>query len=148
LSFSVQIFIRSKQIDISSYLKLLDDEYKKCQNMLLKNHIKLYSSFVQELVKTNIVLDKKFYIVIPYSQLEGGIGIGMSRDNLYLSAKAKLSIKADSLHSMLHRMNLQARTLDKEELVKLFYEIYNGDFDQIGQIIQNTKYPMVKRGVT
>jgi hypothetical protein len=148
LSFSVQIFIRSKQIDISSYLKLLDDEYKKCQNMLLKNHIKLYSSFVQELVKTNIVLDKKFYIVIPYSQLEGGIGIGMSRDNLYLSAKAKLSIKADSLHSMLHRMNLQARTLDKEELVKLFYEIYNGDFDQIGQIIQNTKYPMVKKEAT
>ena len=34
LSFSIQIFIRSKKIDISSYLRLLDDEYKKCQNML------------------------------------------------------------------------------------------------------------------
>lgn len=143
LSFPIQILIRSKKIDISSYLRLLDEEVSKSQSQLLKNQIKLYKDFVSELVKVNIVLDKKFYIAIPYTGLEGGINIG--HDNFYLSAKSKLSSKAESLHAMLRRMNLPARTLGKEELVKLFHEIYNGDFEQIDKIAQNTKYPFVKR---
>lgn len=142
LSFPIQIFIRSKKIDISSYLKLLDQEVEKSQNQLLRQQIKLYKDFVQELVKVNAVLDKKFYIAVPYTGLESGIG--MSRDNFFLSAKAKLATKAESLHAMLRRMNLSAKTLGKEELVKLFHEIYNGDFEQINKIAQNIKYPFVK----
>src|SRR3989344_6042942 len=75
ISFPIQIFIRSKKIDISSYLRLLDNEVSKSQNELLKNQIKTYRDFVQDLVKTNVVLDKKFYIAIPYSPLESGIRI-------------------------------------------------------------------------
>ena len=143
LSFPIQVFIQSKKIDISSYLKLLEEELNKSQNELLRNNIKLYAAFVQELVKVNAVLDKKFYIAIPYTGLESGIG--MNQENFYLSAKAKLSTKAESLHAMLRRMNLAARTLGKEDLIKLFHEIYNGDFEQISQVAQNTKYPIVKR---
>ena len=143
LSFSIQVFIRSKKIDISSYLRLLDTEMEKSQNQLLKSHIKLYKDFVQELVKVNVVLDKKFYIAIPYTGLESGLSV--NRDNFFLSAKAKLSIKTESLHAMFRRMNLSAKTLNKEELVKMFHEIYNGDFEQINQVAQNIKYPFVKR---
>lgn len=145
LSFPIQVFIRSKKIDISSYLRLLDSEVEKSQNQLLKNQIKLYKDFVQELVRVNAVLDKKFYIAIPYTGLESGIGMG--RDNFFLSAKSKLATKAESLHAMLRRMNLSAKTLNKEELVKLFHEIYNGDFEQVDKIAQNIKYPFVKRTI-
>ena len=143
LSFPIQVFIRSKKIDISSYLRLLDEEVQKSQNQLLREQIKLYKDFVQELVKVNAVLDKKFYIAIPYTGLESGI-LG-SRDNFLLSAKAKLATKAESLHAMLRRMNLSAKTLSKEGLVKLFHEIYNEDFEQIEKIVQDIKYPLVKR---
>lgn len=142
LSFPIQVFIQSKKIDISSYLKLLDEEVNKSQNQLLKNQIKLYKDFVQELVKVNTVLDKKFYIAIPYSGLESGIGIGHT--NFFMSAKSKLSSKAESLHAQLRRMNLPAKTLGKEELVKLFHEIYNGDFEQINETLENIKFPVVK----
>src|SRR3989344_1769626 len=141
LSFSIQVFIRSKKIDISSYLRQLDDEFNKSQNQLLKNQIKLYKDFVAELIKVNTVLDKKFYIAIPYSGLESGIGMGHS--NFFQSAKSKLSSKAESLHAMLRRMNLQSRTLSREELVKLFHEIYNGDFEQINQTMESIKFPIV-----
>jgi hypothetical protein len=143
LSFSIQIFIRSKKIDISSYLRLLNDEVEKSQNQLLQQQIKLYKDFIQELVKVNIVLDKEFYIVVPYSGLESGIN--MNHENFYLSAKSKLSTKIESLHAMLRRMNLSAKTMGKEELVKLFHEIFNGDFEQIGKIAQDTQYPFVKK---
>jgi hypothetical protein len=145
LSFPIQVFIRSKKIDISSYLKLLDTEVEKSQNPFLKNQIKLYKDFIQELVRVNAVLDKKFYIVIPYTGLESGIL--ENRNNFFLSAKSKLSTKAEALHAMLRRMNLSAKTLDKEGLVKLFHEIYNGDFEEIGKIAQSAEYPFVKKEV-
>ncbi len=132
LSFPIQIFIRSKKIDITSYLKLLDEEIAKSQNQLLKNQIRLYKDFVQELVRVNTVLDKKFYIVISYSGLEGG------------SAKTKLISKAESLHAQLKRMSLPAKTLSTEEIIKLLHEIYNGDFERINEAVQNIKFPVVK----
>lgn len=145
LSFPIQVFVRSKKIDISSYLKQLDEEVTKTQNQLLRNQIKLYKDFVQELIKVNIVLDKKFYITIPYSGLESGVGI--RGNDFFLSAKSKLSSKAESLHSMLRRMNLPAKTLSREELVKLFHEIYNGDYEQINEAVLSSKFPLVKKQI-
>jgi hypothetical protein len=139
LSFPVQIFIRSKGVDISSYLKLLEEEVKKSQNELLKTQIIHYKNFIQELVKVNEVLDKKFYMVLPYSGLESGIGL--NKKDFALNAKAKLSIKLESMHSMLRRMNLPAKTLEKEELVTLFHDIYNEGLDKKSEMAQKTKMP-------
>lgn len=143
LSFSIQIFIRSKKIDITSYLRLLDDQAANNQEPLIKNQIKHYRDFVQDLVKVNTVLDKKFYIVIPYSGLESGIS-GIRGNNFAATAKSNLSSKAESLHAQLKRMNLSAKTLQKEDLVKLFHEIYNESFEEISEVMQGNKFPMVK----
>src|SRR3989344_3863926 len=67
LNFSVQIVIRSQQKDISKYIALLEDESKKQTNPLLVEQIKKYKDFVLQTVKENNVLDKKFYITIPFS---------------------------------------------------------------------------------
>jgi hypothetical protein len=53
---------------------LLDDEKAKAQTEALSKQMGLYRNFVQELVKVNTILDKKFYIVIPYSSLEKRFG--------------------------------------------------------------------------
>lgn len=134
LSFSVQVVIRSKKLDVSNYLKLLDDEKEKAQNEALAKQIGLYRNFVQELVKVNTILDKKFYIVIPYSSLEKGVGgakealvDSSSQSNFIVGAKAALYSKADSIHEQLNRLNLKAETLNKESLTKLFYDIFNDE---------------------
>src|SRR4030042_5933000 len=142
LSFPIQIFIRSKKLDISSYLKLLDQQAQESQNKTLSSQIRLYRDFVKELIKVNTVLDKKFYISIPYSYLEKGIAAAKtgtrrdssSKDEFAEEAKASLRSKAQSLLSQLARLNLRAKTLEKEELVKLYYEIYNGDTVETPQI--------------
>lgn len=132
LSFPIQIFIQSKKIDITSYIKLLDKQAEQCQNELLKKQINLYRDFVQELVKVNTVLDKKFYIAISYSKLEGG------------TAKTKLAAKVDSLHERLKRMGLPAKTLNREDLVKLFHGIYNGDLQPIDEAMLGSESLIVK----
>jgi len=144
LSFPIQIFIRSRKLDISSYLKLLEAQSTQTQNQSLSTQIKLYRDFVRELVKVNTVLDKKFYIVIPYSYLEKGVMA--SSDSFLNLAEASLHSKAESVLSQIARLNLRAKPLGKEELIKLFYEIYNGDTVETNQITDDMKTPIVKGG--
>jgi hypothetical protein len=132
LSFSIQIVILTKRLDISAYVKLLDEETNKAQDQTLAKQIGLYRNFIQELVKVNTILDKKFLIVIPYSSLEKGIsgatqtiGDNNSKNDFLAGAKAALYSKADSVHSQLRRLNLKSETLSKEKLTKLFYNIFN-----------------------
>ena len=115
LSFPIQILVENKKLDISSYLKLLEQASASSSNTKLSEHLASYQTFVAELVKKNVVLDKKFYIAISYSSFEG------------TDAKTILSSKAESLHAQLKSMNLSAKTLSKDELVSLFSQRYNGD---------------------
>ncbi|PIZ99973.1 MAG: hypothetical protein COX78_01185 [Candidatus Levybacteria bacterium CG_4_10_14_0_2_um_filter_35_8] len=150
LSFPIQIIVRSKKLDISSYLKLLDVQAKAIQNDLLANQIRLYRDFVQELVKVNTVLDKKFYVCIPYSYMEKGVGAAATGDrkntkSAFLEqAKTALHSKAEGIHSQVARLNLRAKTLEKEELIKLFYETYNDQSVETNQITDNLRTPVVR----
>ena len=143
LSFPIQIVIRSKKVDISSYLNLLEEKILATQNQLLQNQIVLYKDFIKELVKVNTVLDKNFYLVLAHSSLESGLGQG--KEGFFRTAQAKLSSKAESIHAQLARLGLSARTLGKEELVRLFYEIYNGSYEHINQVTENVQFPVVKK---
>lgn len=128
LSFPIQIMIRNKRIDISNYLRSLDFEAAKTQNEKLSAEIKLYKEFVGQLIKDNTVLDKKFYIAIPYSYLEKS----MKKNDREFAEQAKqaLRVKVESLNAQLTRLNLRARVLGKEMLVKLFYEIFNDGYSK------------------
>lgn len=122
LSFPIQIVIRSEKLDISSYLKLLDAEVSKKSNTKFGQQIQKYRNFVQDLVKVNTILDKKFYVIIPFTHLENP---SLSSKNFVDSAKTALHSKASSLSSQLARLNLKSKILEGEELAKLFYDIYN-----------------------
>lgn len=139
LNFSIQIVIRSQQKDISHYVALLEKEQEKQQNPLIKEQIKKYREFIVTTVKENNVLDKKFYIVIPFSSLE--LGIAQSAGGLLnprrkkglpipvadILTKAKLSVypKRDHILRQLGRLGLRARQLTTSELIEVYYEIYN-----------------------
>jgi hypothetical protein len=140
LTFPVQILIRNKRVDITSYLQLLEDQEGKTQNPLLIRNIRLYREFVHEMVKINVVLNKAFYVILTYSSLEGGIGGSVStvkgasqKDTHILQATKSLLTKSDSLQGQLRRFAMSTKVLDKKELVKLFYDIFNenteGEFD-------------------
>ena len=152
LSFPIQVIIRSQKLDISSYLKLLEAQQKTTPNQLLAEQIGLYRDFVSELIKVNTVLDKKFYLCLSYSYLEKGaqaatqvVSKNVSKDNSFVEqARSGLHSKAESLHSQLSRLNLKARTLGKEELTKLFYEIYNDAAVESNQVDESVKTPIVK----
>lgn len=154
LSFTIQIVIRSKRLNVSSYLQLLENERIASTNPKLAEQIGLYKEFVEQLVKINTILDKKFYIVIPYSSLEKGlvgakeqVGVSSSQSFFLVGAKASLHSKAESLHTQLRRLSLKAETLTKERLVKVFYEIFNDINIDSQQQDAVTKPATTKEGV-
>lgn len=144
LSFPIQILIRNKRIDISSYLKLLDLEVQKMSNEKLAGFIRQYRDFVLEMIKVNVVLDKKFYIVLSFSALEGGVKGVLKKEDFKEQAKSALKTKADLLLTQLLRLSLQAKILKKEELIRLFYEIYNEDSGLANRVEESVQTPIIK----
>lgn len=134
LSFPIQVLVKSKRIDISSYIASLDREAAHIpfegisseQREKISSFILKYKGFIEEMTKVNTVLDKKFYIVVPYTTLEQGAKGALGKNDTFEQAKANLKIKADSLILQIQRLSLRARLLAEDDLVKLFYEIFNG----------------------
>lgn len=125
LSFSIQIVIHSERLNISSYLELLDKAQKAQANPLLSQMITEYKQFIQDTIKENEVLDKKFYIIIPLFSLE--LGLRISKTDLEQKIKTVLLPRRDQVIRQLNRVGLTATQLDKTALIKLFYNIYNGE---------------------
>lgn len=125
LSFSIQIVIYSKRLDISSYLLLLDKAKQFQTNPLLSKLMIQYRAFIQALIKENDVLDKKFYVVIPLFKLE--LGLSFSKENLEQKIKTILLPRRDQVIRQLARAGLKATQLTSKELVEFFFDIYNGE---------------------
>lgn len=152
LSFPIQILIRNKRMDISSYLKELEEREITTKNELLAQHIRLYRDFVREMIRVNVVLNKSFYVVIPFSSLEAGLsGVKQSvkrndadKDAYVAAAQKSLLSKAESIHQQIAKLAVTAKTLEKEELIKLFYDIYNDAPIQGSQADSDINTPLIK----
>lgn len=137
LTFPIQVSIRSQRKDVSSYLKLLEEVEAKTIKPEIRQQIKKYHLFIQETVQKNNVLDKDFYIVIPMSILELGVAKtitttlrqrrGLPFDKQYLLERAKVNLypKRDHLLRLLSRLGLRGKQVTTQELIQLFFNIYN-----------------------
>lgn len=124
LSFSIQIMVMSEKLNISSYLTLLSKAQKAQTNPMLAEMITKYKTFIQSVVRENEVLDKKFYMVVPLFAIE--LGLTASKENLEQKVKTVLLPRRDQIIRQLARVGLRGRQLDRKELIRLFYDIYNG----------------------
>lgn len=140
LTFPIQIVLRSKRKDVSSYLALLNKAESEQTNELLKQQIVKYREFIIKTVKENNVLDKKFYIVVPFSSLELGVGssakllvkqtsLPLPLEIILLKAKAQLSPKVEHVLRQLGRLGLRAKQLTTPEIIELLFNVYNPDVD-------------------
>lgn len=142
VSFKMQVAIRSKKMDISIYLDSLKEVEKGQINPFLKDKIRSYREFIAQLVSKNDVLDKRFYVVIPYqgSALpEQTSPLAIARKMIGLKttpfridkrallekAKIQLAPKREHIIKQLSRVGIKARQLATQELIELFYDIYN-----------------------
>jgi len=161
LTFPIQIVIHSQKKNIKSYLNLLSIQKQKMKNQLLKKQLENYYQFIQKTVQENEILDKKFYVIIPFSSLELGItstlsssfkkksGLPFDKDYIIQKAKTNLIPKRDHLVSQLARLGLKTKQLTTPDLIKLLFQYYNPESGE-SEFTNGTDYqaPLVQAAVT
>ena len=135
LSSSIEILIVSRRIDLGNYIKLIEERISNIQNQKIKEQLTLYRDFIKDLIKGEGLLDKKIYIVIPFSQLELGVATTVKTQAtdkksspLSEGVKSALLSKRNNIATQIERMGLIARPLSTNELIKLNYELFNQEF--------------------
>jgi hypothetical protein len=137
--FSFQIVVSSRQFNINPYVNQLKKRIKLEENVLLKNQIKDYVDFIEELIGLSNVMSKMFYIVVPFYVVEvknQGIfkkifSVANKKKALYQNHesfetyKNQLFQRAEQIKSSLSSMGLSGAMLQTEELIELYYNAYN-----------------------
>lgn len=143
LHFSIQIVVRSQKIDISAYLEKLDTLRSEQSNELLASLMDDYVANIRALVEEVNIMDKQFYVVVPYypataaeasknlarnvkAAFEPTPQITVSEEEFH-KYKQELSQRMSLAASGMSQMGLRAISLGTQELVDLYYAWYNPD---------------------
>lgn len=148
LYFPIQIFIRSQKVDIAPYIEKLDKIRSEHDNMLLALLMDDYIGYITALAQQTNIMDKKFYVVVPYfphvdvqkalTQSKNFVTgfmdlfnsheqhVVINEDDLE-KAKTELRTRVQTVLSGLLQANIQGLPLDTQELIELFYDAYNPD---------------------
>lgn len=155
LSFPIQLIISSRQMDVSAYLNYISRQQEKLSSSKFKTYLEKYHQFILGIVKENRVLEKNFYMVIPFSPLELGIkagfsffgtskkGLPFSKDYIVSRAKTALIPKRDHLLRQLNRLGLKGEQLTTSQLVELFYELFNPEQEDSQKIPEGAGFTNV-----
>lgn len=146
LSFNLQIFIHSRKLNIDAYLESLNERLGTETNELLKNQITEYREFIRSFVEQNTIMTKSYFVAVPFDsvQLPGGVeggagkifglfkkktvgeGEGKSAAEQTLEEKfQQLDQRVSQVTAELNQIGLRAVPLNDEEIIELFYNLYN-----------------------
>lgn len=140
LSFSVQIVIQSRRLNIDNYLGQLKIKEREQTNELLKIQIKEYADYIRELVELGDIMSKRFYVVIAYNPQEGSKKQGLlarmfnsfkvvklvsMKKEKFLKYRAELERRVNVVRSGLSSMMVNSQQLDTQSLIELYYNSYN-----------------------
>ncbi len=150
LDFSCQIIIQSRNINITPYLDTVKSLEENQPNELLKTQTASYIEFIKELVKSDNIMTKSFYVVVPYTLTEiFGVGGTVKRfdfstlfsskgqrkqlkDEDFEKCKNQLWQRMEFLAIGLKRCGLDVIPLTTPELIELFWSIHHPAEAEIG----------------
>lgn len=147
LYFPIQILVRSRRVDIGPYLDRLMQIRRSQDNMLLNVLMDDYMSFIDILAQEANIMDKSFYVVVPYypagdmnemkKQAKGLFDSFFSgkkeatvtkiNQQTYEKAKDEIKNRIDLVMSGLFQIGVKCNQLNTKQLGELFYTSYNPD---------------------
>ncbi len=141
VDYPIEIAIRTVRTDVSDYVKKLEDYKNQQVSRPLVRQIEIYIQFIKNLTTRNEVLDKRFFVTIPYKggmvptpsffkRLMGSKSQITEATRVIEKAKVDLYPKRDNIIRLFKKMGITARQLTNNELLMLLYDIY--DPDKIG----------------
>lgn len=148
LYFPIQIFVRSQKVDLRPYIDKLDKIRSEHDNMLLAMLMEDYIVYIDQLSAQTNIMDKKFYVAIPFfprpdtqkaimqsaNFFTGIVSIFSKTEQKVVINEADLTKAKDELRNRvqavlggLSQAGIQGLPLDTQELIELYYDTYNPD---------------------
>ncbi len=157
LSSPIEIVMQSKRLDLTAYLKQLKTFEDKEVNELLRMQIADYRAFVEKLITVANIMDKRFYVVIPFNSAgfkpSPGSITGASKGPIKITetqfrvAQQELNQRLGTVTSGLNGIGLQVATLNTQQLVELLYGTFNPDEAETQKLdeVENLQGAVVER---
>lgn len=168
LKFTTQILIRSQRVDIGPYIEKLNTIRRNNDNMLLGVLMDDYIDFIDVLSQEANIMDKSFFIIIPYYSSADAEKLVEQTKNIFKSfsrskntntvtsidratydkAITELSNRVDSVISGLFQIGIHSIRLNTRELGELYYNFNNPDTAVREPLVDFTKVATlyVKKG--
>lgn len=144
LEYPLQVVIQSRKMNVDGYLSALSQQEETIHNELLKTQIRDYRAFIKELVELGQIMQKRFFVVIPYDPTDGGGEKGKNfltkistafspakivklNEKRFRERRDALMQRVSTIASSLNSMSLQVALLDTQGLIELYYASYNPD---------------------
>ena len=152
INFSIQIFTESRRLDIRPYIALLEKVEKDQENELLHIQTKEYIEFIKSFTESVNIMTKSFFVVVPYtpaiiqtkkSVLSSFLGkrdqAREERKESFEENRTQLLQRMEVVMGGLTRLGVRAVPLGTEEIVELYYKLFNpGDTEKPINITQAT----------
>lgn len=156
LEFSVQFFVESRDLDIRPYIALLEERYVAELDDLMKIQIREYIAFIKDFTARSNIMSKNFFIVVPYDPSLVGRGKGVTdalaslvpvanksgggttlTDEQFEEYRMQLEQRMSVIEQGLVRTGVRVVTLGTEEIIELFYKLFNpGELEKPLQVTQ------------
>jgi hypothetical protein len=144
LNFSIQIFIQSRRLDIRPYIALLENRMKEQTSDLMKVQMREYIRFIRTFTEENNIMKKTFFIVVPYSpatlqvkntsmigSVIGGKKATATKTEDFEEQRTQLDQRVAVVEQGIIRCGLRAAQLGTEELIEVYYKLFNpGDVEK------------------
>jgi type IV secretory pathway VirB4 component len=136
LDFSVQIVVQSRRLDIRPYIALLEGRYKEQTNDLMKIQIEQYIQFIKNFTESTSIMTKNFFVVVPYdpaaisgkNSILPNFGKELSKsakEEDFEEKKSQLGQRIGVVEQGLTRCGVRVAKLGTDEVVELFYKMFN-----------------------
>lgn len=136
VDFSVQFYTQSRRLDIEPYLQKLQATEAQQDNDLMRIQLREYVQFIRTFVTEVDIMKKNFFVAIPYTPIQVDIKKNISsmfaakKDTVVEESKLQenlmqLQQRVSLVEQGLNRVGVRTIALKNEELVELYYHIFN-----------------------
>lgn len=133
LDFPLQISIQSRRLNITGYLKKLEEQEEKQQSELLRIQATEYREFIKSLSQMINLMTKNFYVIIPFYPLLIGKR-ELSKEEVF-RYKTQIDQRIEYAMAGLRRTGVHSVQLKNEEIAELLWGFYNPAELEKGRVV-------------
>lgn len=153
IGFTLEIVIQSRELDIENYLQYLKGKEKEQTNKLLKVQTADYIEYIKELTSLGKIMNKRFYVVVPYNPLTDKrqgffnlMGEALKpatviklKEKTFRNYQEMLGRRVESVVGGLESMGVAVARLDTQSLIELYYKTYNPETAKNQELVELEK---------